>query len=571
MHDIDLMLELQLQGKHSEARQISDNLDKLGFDRIPTNPGQSREDIWRRHCFNRGWFFLQDGDYQTGCHLLENGRFLNVYGSPPLQTGAPLFNPKIHNIKNKSIIISLEGGYGDEIIHARFATSYKNQGAKAVYLACSPELTSVFSRIEGVDKVILRNEAHTVPHDFWIPGFSAGWVAGHTFEKFPSKPYLHPLKESVDLWRSIVSSDKIKVGIRWAGNPKFEHQQFRRFPEEFLTNLSKYKELQLYSLQRDHNLTTLPKEINDLQHFLLSWEDTMAAIAHMDIVISSCTSVAHLAAAMGKETWVIVPALPYHTWTAGAPKSTSSPFYESVRIFRQTKKGAWNDTFQGLYKALESKFKLDYIVLPNEDRTIKRINLGSGQNKLEGFVNVDWDDTVFANQKVDLNLLPWPWKDNEYDHVVAKNVLQYLGNTNKEFAEIVKELYRISNNGAIWEISFPHWRSDAALDDLNSKHLVTLGMFDVFNRKTTIEKIACNEDCPLISFDSEIDVEIADVRFEYITSYQDKIKQNSISEDELIFALNHFNNVASSARVLIQVHKPPRYDKEDLKKAFNNK
>lgn len=565
MHDIDLMLELQLEGQHVEARKITDKLEQLGLDQMPTNPGQSKEDIWTRHCFNRGWFFIQDNDYQKGCQLLENGRFLNVYGSPPLKTDAPIFNPKIHDLKNKSIIISLEGGYGDEIIHARFATTYKKLGAKSVYIACTPELASIFSRIEGVDKVIYRNQTHTVPHDFWVPGFSAGWVAGHTFKNFPSKPYLTPKPDAVEMWKSITSSDKIKVGIRWAGNPKFEHQQFRRFPEEFITNLSQYKELQLYSFQRDHNIISLPKEINDLQHLLLSWEDTMAAIANMDIIISSCTSIAHLAASMGKETWVLVPLLPYHTWTPGAPDSTTSPYYECVRVFRQTKKSKWNDTFQSLYKSLEKKFNLKPVKMPNQDKIFKRINLGCGFQKHKDFINVDCNSVVEPDENVDLNVLPWPWKSNDYNHIVAKDILEHLGNDNKDFIKVVKEMYRISDNGAIWEISTPHWRCDTALDDPSHKRLITVGMMNMFNRKLIEEKVMQGGSESLIAFEEDVDIEVVDVEFDYTSPYEQRIKENSIAEEELSFALNHLNNVALSTKMLIQVHKPPRCNIEDLK------
>ena len=109
MHDIDLMLQLQLEGKHEQARAISDKLEKLGPKGVLDPFGKNTEDIWMRHCFNRGWFMIQDGDYQKGCQLLENGRFLSVYGSPPLKTKAPIYNPAQNDIKDKSIIISLEG------------------------------------------------------------------------------------------------------------------------------------------------------------------------------------------------------------------------------------------------------------------------------------------------------------------------------------------------------------------------------------------------------------------------------------------------------------------------------
>lgn len=570
MHDIDLMLKLQLEGKHKEAKAISDKIEINGPENLKDSRENVTKDIWFRHCFNRGWFIINEGDYQAGCQLLEYGRYLNVYGSPPLYTQAPIFNPEEHDIRGKSIIISLEGGYGDEIIHSRFATSFKKMGAKSVYIASSPELVSVFERISGVDGVILRNQANTVPHDFWVPGFSAGWITGHTFENFSSDPYLLPKHESVEIWKSMFNSDKIKVGIRWAGNPKFEHQQFRKFPENFITNLNKYDELQLYSLQRDHNILSLPEGVIDLQHFLLSWEDTMAAIYNLDIVISSCTSIAHMAAAMGKETWVITPILPYHTWTPGAPNSDTSPYYKCVRLFRQDNSTKWNGCFQKLYSALEERFNLKHIDMPDEDRVYKKLNLGCGLQKLSGFVNVDKSNLMSPDEKVNLDITPWPWNDSEFNHIVAKDILEHLGNTNEDFIDIIKEMYRVSENGAIWEVQVPHWRCDTAIDDLSHKRQITLGMFNLFNKKKLIERAKAGQSDSLLAFEHDIDIEVCDVQFEYTQPWQDQLKQGKLSEEELNYALNHFNNVALSTRMLIQVHKPGRIDDEELKRVIND-
>lgn len=560
MHEIDEMLKLQLEGHHAEARVLSDKLEAIGADKILDPNGKNTQDIWMRHCFNRGWFIIQDGDYQTGCKLLENGRFLNVYGSPPLRTDAPIFNPDEHDIKGKSIIVSLEGGYGDEIIHARFATSFKKLGASHVYIASAPELVSVFERIEGVDKVILRNQASSVAHDYWVPGFSAGWVAGHTFDDFPNQPYLTPRTDSVEVWKGMINSDKIKVGIRWAGNPKFEHQQFRRFPEAFITNLSKYPELQIYSLQKDHNLINLPEGVIDLQHFLISWEDTMAAIANLDIVITSCTSIAHISAAMGKETWVMVPVLPYHTWTYGSPTNDGSPYYNCVKLFRQTEKSKWNTPFQKMYAALEEKFNLAHIDQPNEDRVTKRLNMGCGLKKIEGFVNADISPNVRPDKIVDFNTFPWPFEDNEFDHIVAKDILEHLGDTSKDFIKVIKEMYRITHNGGIWEVQSPHWRCDTAIDDPDHKRLITMGMFNLFNKRMLLEKLQSEgADSPL-AFEHDIDIEICDMQFDYTKPWAERLKARQISEDELTYALNHFNNVALSTKYLIQIHKPGRID-----------
>jgi predicted SAM-dependent methyltransferase len=571
MHEIDLMLKLQLEGKHNEARVLSDKLEQIGAEKILDPNGKNTQDIWMRHCFNRGWFLIQDGDYQKGCQYLENGRFLNVYGSPPLRTDAPIFNPKEHSIKGKSIIISLEGGYGDEIIHSRFATSFKQQGAKAVYIAAAPELVSVFERIEGVDKVILRNQASSVAHDYWVPGFSAGWIAGHDFTNFPSKPYLTPRQDSVEIWKGMINGDKIKVGIRWAGNPKFEHQQFRRFPENFITNLAKYPELQIYSLQKDHNLISLPEGVTDLQHFLISWEDTMAAIANLDIVITSCTSIAHISAAMGKETWVMVPVLPYHTWTFGSPDNDGSPYYDSVKLFRQVEKSKWNVPFQNMYKALEEKFNLAHIDQPDEDRVPKRLNMGCGLKKIDGFVNADVSPNVKPDQVVDFNTFPWPFADNEFDHIVAKDILEHLGDTSKDFIKVIKEMYRISHNGAIWEVESPHWRCDTAIDDPDHKRLITMGMFNLFNKNMLLKKLEEEGSDSALAFEHDVDIEICDMQFEYTGPWQERLRKREISEEELTYALNHFNNVALSVKYLIQIHKPGRVDFSEFEKLVEKK
>ena len=569
-HEIDDMLDLQLQGKHSEAKALSDKLEAQGQKGIKDPNGKNTEDIWLRHCFNRGWFLLQEGDYQKGCQLLESGRFLSVYGSGPLKTDAPIFNPEKHTMKGKSIIISLEGGYGDEMIHARFATSFKKLGAKAVYLAAAPEIVSVFERIEGVDKVILRNQANTVAHDYWVPGFSAGWVAGHTFKDFPSDPYLTALPEMVDKWKDKIKSDKIKIGIRWAGNPKFEHQQFRRFPDKFITNLRNYPELQLYSLQKDHNTIDLPEGIIDLQNDLTSWEETMGAIMNLDLVVTSCTSIAHIAAAMGKETWIIVPALPYHTWTLDAPKSNTSPYYKCVKLFRQRDYGKWNGPWQKLYTALEDKFNLKHVDMPVEDKEDKKLNLGCGLNKFKGYINVDKNPVFKPDQVVDLNITPWPWEDNDITHIALKDIIEHLGNDKTDLIRIIKEMYRISAHGAIWEIQVPHWRSDNALSDPTHKHILTRAFFEMFDKQKTLNLINNKSTESLISYEHDIDIEVVESQFVYTESFIEKIKSKEIDQEGLTYALNHLNNVATSMMLLIQVYKPGRIDDKEFEEAIEN-
>jgi predicted SAM-dependent methyltransferase len=304
---------------------------------------------------------------------------------------------------------------------------------------------------------------------------------------------------------------------------------------------------------------------------LISWEDTIAAIANLDIVITSCTSIAHIAAGMGKETWVLVPVLPYHTWTYKSPENRGSPYYDNVRLFRQNTKSKWNDTFQLLYKELEEKFNLGHIEQPDEDRVTKRLNMGCGLKKIEGFVNADISPNVKPDQIVDFNSFPWPFADNEFDHIVAKDILEHLGDTSADFIKAIKEMYRISHNGAIWEVQSPHWRCDTALDDPDHKRLITVGMFNLFNKRMLLDKLQQDQSDSALAFEHDIDIEICDTQFDYTPPWQEKLRKREIGQDELNYALNHFNNVALSAKYLIQIHKPGRIDFEEFERLVNEK
>ena len=340
MHLIDQQLNLMIRGRFDEAWKICEKLEQLDPDNL-------------RHKFNRSWFLINQGKFQEGFQSLEAGRFLNVYGDGHPPTTKPIWNQQ--NLKNKTVIINLEGGLGDQIIHARFAKDINQRGGKCV-LCCDVRLHGLLSKIDGVKKCIQLSEIPLTKHHYWLPGFSCAWVLGHTFKTLPNSPYLHANPSSIDVWKQIINTKKPKIGIRWSGNTKFEHQQFRIFSPENLINLYKYKEIQIYSLQRDTDVRELPEEIIDLQHLLISMEDTAAAIANLDLVITSCTSIAHLASAMGKPTWVIVPILPYHIWAYG---NETSPWYQNTtKIYRQQKFSNWDKTFVKLEKDMIKKFNL---------------------------------------------------------------------------------------------------------------------------------------------------------------------------------------------------------------------
>jgi hypothetical protein len=342
MHLIDQQLNLMIRGRFEEAWKLSEELEKINPDDL-------------RHKFNRGWFLINRGDLQGGFKLLDCGRFLNVYGDSKIPSKKPIWNQQ-DDLKDKIVIINLEGGFGDQMIYARSAKEVVKRGGKCI-LCCDARLHCIFSRCPGVSECITVNQVSSTRHDYWIPGFSTSWIFDHTFETLPKDPYIFANPLSIPLWKEIIKGEKPKIGIRWSGSPLFEHQQFRIFPPEKLINLVKYKDqIDLYSFQRDTDTRELPEGINDLQHILISWEDTAAALTNLDLLITSCTSVAHLSAAMGLPTWVIVPILPYHVWAHG---DEHSPWYpETTRVFRQTKFSDWDEAFEKVENCLVEKFNL---------------------------------------------------------------------------------------------------------------------------------------------------------------------------------------------------------------------
>jgi hypothetical protein len=329
-----------IRGSFSDGWKISEQLER----ETPDDP---------RAKFNRGWFLINQGRFQEGYQCLEYGRALKVYGSGQIPTKKPIWDQS--DLSGKTVILNMEAGYGDNFIYIRFATEIWRRGGTCI-VCCDLTLHSLFLRVPGVSKCITLAEVPETYHDFWIPAFSCSWLFGHEHNNIPNEPYIFAKPESVAIWKTYMDTGKqTKIAIRWSGNPKFEHQQFRIFPPEKLINICKnHPHIHFYSLQRDTDVRELPPYVDDLQHILLSWEDTAACIENLDLVITSCTSIAHLASAMGKPTWVIVPLLPYHVWAYG---DEHSPWYQkTTRVFRQTTFGQWDDVFEKIQAELVEKF-----------------------------------------------------------------------------------------------------------------------------------------------------------------------------------------------------------------------
>ena len=140
--------------------------------------------------------------------------------------------------------------------------------------------------------------------------------------------------------RPAALSKRMKIGLRWRGNPAFEHEQHRFFPAKQFFESFEGTDADFISLQRDKGVEHRPEWVKEVP--LDTWEDTASAIASCDLVVSSCTSVAHLAGAMGVPTYNIVPILPYYLW---ALPGESTVWYDSMTLIRQKQFGDWSAPF----------------------------------------------------------------------------------------------------------------------------------------------------------------------------------------------------------------------------------
>lgn len=295
-----------------------------------------------RVIFNLGWHEMRHGRLNKGLSMMDAGRFINVFGLPRI----PGQIWRDEDLTNKTLLFRCENGLGDQIMNFRFAKDFVEKGARVV-ISCAPELMPLFAR-HGY--ICIDNGATPYVHyDYWVPAMSAAHILGYDSDNFPGKPYLTAQPKSL-----YAKGQTLKVGIRWAGNPKFEHEQHRKFDPQPLIDLHEMPQVTLYSLQRDEDLIDgLP--FADLRDQMKTFEDTASILQGLDLVITSCTSVAHLSAALGKETWVLVPVMPYYAWAAPGDKSV---WYDSVRLFRQAEYGKWDAPMKQIREALEQKVAL---------------------------------------------------------------------------------------------------------------------------------------------------------------------------------------------------------------------
>ena len=365
MSRVDAILHLA-NDDIEKAEQLAKEKDKLDYQLMLTVQGKAKQ-AWKvvkeleqekpecnRAAFNRGWHYLSRGKLSKGLALMERGRNADVWGNEKELGGmASIRWDGKQDLKDKFVLVYMEGGFGDEIINVRFVKQLVAKGAKVI-VACQATLAPLFARIDGVSAVAQADILKGIWHDYYIPSFSLAHLLGCEYEDLEGGAYITPNEKCVSRFSKLIKKDGFRVGIRWGGNQKFEHEQMRGFPFKGFYDAVNQEGVDLYSLQlSDSSHTDVSKyNITDLEEYLTDWEQTAGAIANLDLVITSCTSVAHLSAAMGKETWVIAPIMSYFTWAVPGSKSA---WYDSVKLIRQEDYGNWKKPFANIKQKLGVK------------------------------------------------------------------------------------------------------------------------------------------------------------------------------------------------------------------------
>ena len=260
----------------------------------------------------------------------------------------------------QTILLYAEQGLGDTLQFVRYATLVQNCGARVV-LQCQKALHKLLGSARGIDHLVAVGDP-LPPFDVQLPLLSAPRIFRTTIDTIPNDvPYLFADDELVDKWRAELSGyDGIKIGIAWQGNPGFFGDWMRSIPLQHFAYIAEVPGVQLISLQKGFGRDQLRElasrfdvmDLNDrLDVSAGAFMDTAAVIKNVDLVITSDSAVAHLAGALGAPTWVVLSSNADWRWFE---EREDSPWYPTMRLFRQGRMNDWDEVFRRLAVELDS-------------------------------------------------------------------------------------------------------------------------------------------------------------------------------------------------------------------------
>jgi Flp pilus assembly protein TadD len=258
----------------------------------------------------------------------------------PLWDGSPL--------RGRRILLHAEQGLGDTIQFIRYAPMVKDRGGHVIAEVHKP-LLALLPGIRGVDEWIGRGEA-LPPFDVHAPLLSLPRIFGTRLETIPARvPYLQVQRDLSEQWRAVLMRwPGFKVGLTWSGNPEHKNNHNRSLSPTDVDRL-RLPGIQMFSLQKGA-ATTLPR----LENETTTLADSAAILMHLDLLISVDTSMAHLAGALDRPVWTLLPFAPDWRWLLDR---ADSPWYPSMRLFRQDRPKDWNSVTERVARELMERIR----------------------------------------------------------------------------------------------------------------------------------------------------------------------------------------------------------------------
>jgi tetratricopeptide (TPR) repeat protein len=302
---------------------------------------------------------LQSGDLDSGWQLYE--RRLEPGGTVRIRPArAPRWTGDAA-LEGRSLLVQAEQGLGDSLQFCRYVPLARAAGA-AVTFAVHDPLRALFKSLgPGIDIIGMADQPPLT--DFHVPLLSMPAAFRTTLRNVPAAvPYLHAEPERIARWRERLGSHGFRIGVVWQGS-RTRIDIGRSFAARHVACLAMLPEVRLISLQKGHGveqLRSLPHgaRIEDLGGELDAqggaFLDTAAVMELCDLVISCDTAAAHLAGALARPTWVALQAAPDWRWMLDR---ADSPWYPTVRVFRQSKRGDWEGVFAAMHEALRCRLE----------------------------------------------------------------------------------------------------------------------------------------------------------------------------------------------------------------------
>jgi tetratricopeptide (TPR) repeat protein len=263
--------------------------------------------------------------------------------SRPMWEGQPL--------AGKTLFVWGEQGFGDAVQFARYvpliAERVRRESGRMRY-CCFGRLMPLFRRsFEGCFEVIVPDTCEPLPEfDYHCPLLSLPLHFGTTLETLPSQtPYLVPDPQKVEGWRARLAHERrLKVGLVWTGNPTHQRNPFRAVAlDAYAAAFRQLRDVAFYSLQFDATADIRKAQANgfaivDHTAEMRDYDDSAAFVRNMDLVITICTSAAHLAGAIAAKTWLLLDVNPHWVWLT---ERSDSPWYPTLTLYRQTSYRDW--------------------------------------------------------------------------------------------------------------------------------------------------------------------------------------------------------------------------------------